>query len=389
MENLRPLITRNIVQILFLVVGGAALGLVVTEIGLRIYNPFVFRVAIDTIVLPTNREYTIHFPNAVKVDRYVTQTRNSLGFRGPEPVTDFENSLTIVTVGGSTTENLRLSDDKTWTYSLAAKLKHTFEGIWVNNAGISGHSTKGHQILLENYIVPMKPRVVLFLVGVNDVGKHGTFRGGAEPSPGQPSRKSLAASVIDAAKSLARRSETIITSVNLYRQFKASKRDLNLKELDLKRISTIEIDQSTRKRVLQQGRGQAAFEERLFALIRIARRNGIEPVLLTQPALYGDEVDTITGVDLGKISVGDLNGQVAWELLELYNDVTRNVGEKQRVFVVDLAREMEKDSAYFFDMVHHTNQGANRISEIVYKHLCPFLAEKYGQFQIQACPVLN
>ena len=44
--------------------------------------------------------------------------------------------------------------------------------IWLNNAGLDGHSTFGHIILFKDYIVKLKPKIILFLVGANDVGRN-------------------------------------------------------------------------------------------------------------------------------------------------------------------------------------------------------------------------
>ncbi len=74
-------------------------------------------------------------------------------------------------MGGSTTECFYLSDDKTWQFNLEQKLKLKFKNIWINNAGLDGHSTFGHQILLDDYLIKIKPKIILFLVGVNDVGR--------------------------------------------------------------------------------------------------------------------------------------------------------------------------------------------------------------------------
>jgi len=43
--------------------------------------------------------------------------------------------------------------------------------IWINNAGLDGHSTAGHLVLMREYIALMKPDVVIFLIGLNDVGR--------------------------------------------------------------------------------------------------------------------------------------------------------------------------------------------------------------------------
>jgi hypothetical protein len=55
------------------------------------------------------------------------------------------------------------------------------------------------------------------------------------------------------------------------------------------------------------------------------------------------------------------------------------------VKVVDLARELPKSSRYFYDNVHYTNEGAERVAEIIYSSACPYLAKRYPQYRTGAC----
>jgi hypothetical protein len=97
-------------------------------------------------------------------------------------------------------------------------------------------------------------------------------------------------------------------------------------------------------------------------------------VFVTQPALYGAAIDPETGIDLAKVDVnGRENGALAWRLLEMYNDVTRRVASAKDLWLIDLAREMPKDSRLFYDFLHYTNAGAARVGEIVAIHLDPHL----------------
>ncbi|MBI5184572.1 MAG: SGNH/GDSL hydrolase family protein [Nitrospinae bacterium] len=110
--------------------------------------------------------------HSTKIDKQIIHKKNMLGFRGENPPKNFEEKLTLITVGGSTTECFYLSDGKTWTDVLGKKLNARFSnGTWINNAGLDGHSTFGHLVLMEDYIVRLKPKIALFLVGINDLGR--------------------------------------------------------------------------------------------------------------------------------------------------------------------------------------------------------------------------
>ena len=89
------------------------------------------------------------------------------------------------------------------------------------------------------------------------------------------------------------------------------------------------------------------------------------PVLMTQPALFGPGIDPETGVDLSRVAVGDHRGGLQWQILELYNDVTRQVARDKRVTLIDLAHDMPHDSRFYYDYYHFTNAGAAQVAQIV------------------------
>jgi lysophospholipase L1-like esterase len=120
------------------------------------------------------------------------------------------------------------------------------------------------------------------------------------------------------------------------------------------------------------------YRARLEQLVRVSRAHSIEPVLITQPTLYGPGIDPVTGVDLGRIKLGDnLNGGLMYAVMDLYNATMRQVGAENSVLVIDLAREMPRNSAYYYDYLHYTEAGAAKVAEIIYEDLKPFLAERF------------
>src|SRR2546426_8052686 len=128
--------------------GQFLLVLVLLELLLHIYNPLPFRVRGNRIVLPVHQRYTFRNDSATKLDPVTHHTKNALGFRGPDPPRDWASRFTLLTVGGSTTECLFLSDGKTWSDQLARRLAAIRADTWVNNAGLDGQSTFGHLMLV-------------------------------------------------------------------------------------------------------------------------------------------------------------------------------------------------------------------------------------------------
>jgi hypothetical protein len=67
--------------------------LVLLEIALRIYNPFHFRVKANKIILPANQKQVITNKINPRLDSIIINTRNSLGFRGPDTPANYSQSL--------------------------------------------------------------------------------------------------------------------------------------------------------------------------------------------------------------------------------------------------------------------------------------------------------
>jgi len=354
----------------------------ICELILRVYNPFGFRFKGDKIILPINKREIIHHEHALrKLDKVVIHQRNSLGFRGPEPPADFSRDLTIVTVGGSTTECFDLAENKTWPHDLGVDLQRRFNHLWLNNAGLSGNSTFGHYILMQDYLVKLKPKVVIFLVGINDLGirDERDFDQRIHGLNFRSLERFLASAAVH--------SELATAAVNLYRYYFPKSVMVNNQnkpqEVDLKELPRFDVSPEARAAILKdhQDHYLRPYKDRLEKLITICRQHNILPVLLTQPVLYGDVVDEASGVDLGHRFVAKgMNGATAWQVLELYNDITREVGQEQGVLVIDLAREMPKNSAYYYDLMHYTNAGAARVADLIATRLTPFLAQKFPAF---------
>ena len=314
--------------------------------------------------MPVNRIQIIHNLKGGKLDELVVNKKNSLGFRGEDPPADFKAWLTIVTVGGSTTECLAINEEKSWPHLLQEKLKNHFSKLWLNNAGIGGHSTFGHIILMKDFLIKLKPNVVLFLAGINDVGR----------SDISNSNRNLWGFGFEKFETMlmvgANHSEVVSILLNLYRfYFPAYTKLSQIDERDIRTLKPKEIPAAEEEAIIEKYRQNYLpdYRLRLEKLINLAWANQIDPALITQPALYGNAVDDITGVHLDDIDVyGVTNGKLVGEN---WNYIMRSPGkwEKRRdVLVIDLARELPKSSLYYYDLVHYSNEGCAKVAEIIY-----------------------
>lgn len=360
---------------------GCIVALLLLEIGLRIHNPFETRIKGNQIVLQVKKQY--HLTNKVipKLPREIIHTKNSLGFRGPEkPKEGIPHVFSFIAVGGSTTECLYLPDGKDWPNVLANLLEKEFRSVWVNNAGLDGHSTFGHIVLMKEYIIPLRPKVVLFLVGRNEIGNQGNT--GFESS--HVKTRILFSSLDNFFKSLSAHSELVSLGLNIYRYFKAKCQGLPHAVVHLDPSKTLPYPGKDLEQKIQfhQKKFIPMYEKRLENLITLCQQNNILPIFITQPALYGPGIDPVTGADLAGIAAEGKVGYDAWKILELYNDTTRKICQQRQVFFIDLAKEMPRNSAYYYDYLHYTIQGSQKVAEIIYFHLKPYLKEKFSEFQL-------
>src|SRR5438309_10272949 len=96
-------VTIQPVRRLAVLLGQFLLVLVLFELRLHIYNPLPFRVRGNRIFLPINQRYTFRNDDPGRLDPVTHHTKNSLGFRGPDPPKRSRRRLTISTSGGSPT----------------------------------------------------------------------------------------------------------------------------------------------------------------------------------------------------------------------------------------------------------------------------------------------
>ena len=369
-------ISKNLLSILI----GITLSFVLLEGLLRVFEPIEYRVKGNKIKLPRDKKYQFSNDKTDKLDRVIFSKRNHMGFRGEMPPPDFPKALTIVAIGGSTTECVLISEGKTWCDLLAAKLKTRFNPVWLGNGGLDGMSTYGHIIFMEDYIIKLKPKVALFLVGANDIGL-GNYRA----DDLHHFKKPITGFLASGWEKFINGSDVMTYAINFYRYYKAKRMNLVHPILDFARLPHVEVPPEKARALIQEHRDKylKPYVQRLTRLIELCRQNGIEPVFLTQPAVFGNLIDPETGADLAKAESWAVNGATLWQILELYNDAVRHTAAQQRVFVIDLARELPKTTAYFYDTYHFTNAGCQQVAAIIAQHLEPWSAEKYPQYVVQ------
>ncbi len=338
------------------------------EISLNIYNPFGFRLKGNNIILENNtiRHFNIN-------DKEIIHSKNSLGLRGPELTNN--DLVKIITVGGSTTENFYHDDKKTWPYLFYQKMnKKVNAKIWVNNAGLDGHSTYGHIKLIEDFLYKIEPDIIIFFIGANDINldKENTFDINYDFSIKNIFKTENQRYFIKNLGSfLATKSEFFSLLLNLYRYyFKTqhnhiySKGKINMQAYDhLKHdreiypLNKFNIEQNNIKNKLIP-----QYRKRIEKLISLSKIYNFKPVFITQPTIYGSS----SKKNLEKRSINSADR--FYLNLELYNQELRLLYKTKKINLIDIAKDMPKSKNLFVDKIHFTSNGLEFISRYLYDY---------------------
>ena len=359
---------KNLLALIF----GIIISIIILEVILNIYNPF------DAVVTKGDKIYLRANSNTLyvndvneKLPNKIIYTTNSLGMRGPELSEEYD--LKIITVGGSTTHSLYNSDQDTWPNLLMLKLNEIFsKKIWLNNAGISGHSTMGHKILVEDYLIDLQPDIIIFLVGINDIGRTdiNTDNFGLY----NKSNTKLSTKI----KKILYNFEIIEALITINRNLRAKElnlsHEINFNLNKLKIADNLQIQDETL--LNKEDINLKSYQIRLSSLINLVLSNNILPILITQSSLYGNSIDPITKIDLSKILLNGISGLQKWKLLKLYNEATISTANDFKVPYIDLENLIERNSDYYWDSIHYSVLGNKKVAEIISEEIKKIIISK-------------
>ena len=114
---------------------------------------------------------------------------NSLGFRGPEiQIKKEPNVIRICVLGDSFIEGLQVNHPDTFCAKLQNQLNQKADAsslmFEVVNCGVSGYGTAQELLLLQNYVMPLRPdAIVLAIFPENDIRNNSRTLDGSETRP--------------------------------------------------------------------------------------------------------------------------------------------------------------------------------------------------------------
>lgn len=284
-------------------------------------------------------------------------TTNAWGMRGEDPPEEWEEWLTIITVGGSTTANYYMDDSLTWSWILQERLRDVYPETWVGNCGIPMHSAATHALLIREVLSEVKPDIALFLVGINDVGQF--LRG----------EITLNVSLPEIGLRQAIFKHSMLMQV-LYKLKKVYIDEAPVVSEAVDPMFTEEPMLSPEREVPEDLHELISqpdeYRNRISIIIHECRELDIIPVFMTQPILYED-IEYWRGIQGGSYWFGGTDSEFSaasfWLILNTLNNDLIEICEREGVAYLDLASLIPHSRDLFYDCMHLTEQGALLVGE--------------------------
>ena len=297
----------------------------------------------------------------------ILYSRDRFGLRG-----NFlsPREVELLTVGGSTTNQLYISDGKTWQDVLQRELSSRGKSIVLANAGVDGQSAQGNLANFKYWfpkIPGLRPKYILFYVGINDF-----YLGDTEDS-------GLPTFVSDQNRSTTFLSEIRERSViwNLFRKLagriKAEQAGAVHREIKFRNEAwTTETGPLPEPQILERASG--VYQRRLKRLAAESKAMGAKPIFVTQPSrhyrfVHGELQGVKREFPFNSVM---LNGIGVYQVLQAYNRTLLETCKAEDGICIEL-NQTDWDDQDFYDFVHMTPTGADKLGRMLASKLAEVL----------------
>jgi hypothetical protein len=307
-------------------------------------------------------------PFVLRVDRQ--------GFIMPSKIHEHPD-LVLAFLGGSTTECTYVDERARFPY-LAGRLIEQQTGLRVNsyNAGRSGNNTLHCINVLMNKVVNLKPDIVVLMENINDLAILMYEKTYWNTNPSRSPIIEKKPNFKTVGKDLEQTFHLVrdLTFPHLSREvkkiwrFRRQPQGDEFKELRGEKI-TIDQDLLVRE-----------FSLNLQTFINICRARDITPVLMTQPSRLTENPDPLIKKLLHDLETSQGITYTEFKgAFDRLNQTIRDLGAKNRLLVIDLAREIPPVKENICDVAHFNDRGSRLVAARIAADLTPVitpLAEK-------------
>ena len=307
--------------------------------------------------------------NTEKETEGVTQniTTDEMGFR-VYPRVDYNDKkgFRIFALGGSTTEQILLDDQKTWSHltqlELSSRYQRKFEII---STGVSGTRVRNHFAKLKK-LIEFEPDMVIILAGINDWNKQIADSVRVHTMEPYFLRKSLLAKAIKAVDVFfwgPLKDKLFVSQGN---EVKKTTLENNAKKIG----ETKKKDSLNRQHKFSWKPEEVAEEFKVYLekIRETCSENKILCVFLTQPSGY-QETASPEYKRLFWMTPPFANYTLDFESMihisSLYNDYIKDFAGRYKVPICDIAKDLSPSPSVFYDDCHFTLQGSHAVAKLV------------------------
>jgi len=304
----------------------------------RVYDPFAHRI-----------------PQPLLVDTFetldgerVTVRLNELGMRGPRLAEAMSEAMTLVFLGGSTTENYAYPREETFPELVGERLQSQLDRpVRVFNAGMSAGTTSTSFSRLQHQVLDLDPALIVVMHGINDLvfGFHPGFRRDGRhlhrpPAAGQRPRSFL---------------------LDWFRE-RWSRRAAR---------RPAAVGQERRVDAFADFPALGVFARNLESMAAVATAHRVPILFLTQATRYSSRPTADEAESFRIVSAVRSAGAVPPDIpslakgMQAFNAAVLALPAGPCARVFDLAARIPRDEALIFDECHFTRTGNQRVAEVL------------------------
>lgn len=286
--------------------------------------------------------------------------RDQYGLRVNCPYKD----VTMITIGGSTTDQRSITQDKTFQSQIENLYQADFDQkLCIANAGIDGHSTTGNLFALKGWLplIPdLKPKFYMLYVGINDAGLTGIL----EYMDDKRRYNFNYTDKIKSKSAIYRLIKIIKNEIKI--RFKKTKYIGHQYEYQNKSIENYPVTEINSESYGIAKQNSKMVSQRIQEMVNIINKKGAKAICITQPhAMAWNFDNTMRGVENAHAMKSGLDYNLA---LKLINNEIITICRDTENYVIEINSD-DFELTDFYDYVHLNQVGTNKLSIKLYSEM--------------------
>lgn len=336
--------------------------------------------------------------NLPGLKKRITYTRNEYGLRSlsMDSLIKPANTVRILCLGASTTEQVTQNTEDTWCGILETELNRQYSGsgfrVETIAYGKGGHRAIHNWLWIQDNLDRFAPDMVITLLGINDVLSDSDRDGRRKIIEKWQDKKKINEFKIACTRysQICRRLKILSQKNKLRKQLRTGR----VVEWHSKSLPELRKTYRGLPYIEKPARGTAPitdFGDSVRSIVTYLERKKVPVILLGQPVLWKNEVSEEEYNTLWfslTTSGGRIRPSTQWLYAEMkeFNLVQQSLGNDSTVKYLDLDKLIPKTLEYYFDDCHYTDRGSRAVAEealpvvISTLEMLPFVRQ-YGGFQ--------